>query len=250
MANRKRGSWGRVFFLTGLLFWALVGSGLRAHPEDEVCDPSEPPTPFCLALMGQLKTENPPSLVDTIGEYFGLGVVHIIPRGLDHIAFVLALFLSAHTWRSLLLQITTFTLAHSITLALAVFGLTSATGRVVEALIAASIVFVAIENLWLSGNAIRRWRYAVVFGFGLLHGLGFAGVLLERGLPQEQLASALVAFNLGVEGGQLLVVLAAMALGWGLFHSKLGAQNYRRWFCRPLNLAIAGIGLFWLVQRL
>ncbi|MFK7957911.1 MAG: HupE/UreJ family protein [Lysobacterales bacterium] len=248
--NKKRGSLGRVFFLLGLLIWVLAGSALRAHPEDEVCDPSEPPTPFCLAMMGQLETEDPPTALDTVREYVGLGVVHIIPRGLDHIAFVLALFLSAQTWRSLVLQVTTFTVAHSITLALTVLGLTTATGPIVEVLIAASIVFVAVENLWLAGNRIRRWRYAVVFGFGLLHGLGFAGVLLELGLPQGQLALALVAFNLGVEGGQLIVVLAAMLLGWGIFLRKFGKQNYHRGFCRPLNLAIAGVGLFWLMQRL
>ncbi len=247
----KRGPPGRVFFLplamglTALLLTSLAS----AHPEDEVCDPGQPPTPFCLALMGQLVVTDPPSLVDTMTEYAALGVVHIIPRGTDHVLFVLALLLAAPGLRALLLQVTTFTVAHSVTLALAVLGIAGGGGAMVERLIAASIVFVAVENLLLRGRPLRVWRYALVFAFGLLHGLGFAGVLLERGLPADRLTAALVAFNLGVEAGQLLVVLVAGLVGWVGLRRWLGSSRYFQWVAAPASVAIAATGIFWLFER-
>ncbi|MEM7708586.1 MAG: HupE/UreJ family protein [Pseudomonadota bacterium] len=225
-------------------------SGAAAHPMDEVCDPAELPTPFCLALSGQLEIEEPPTLGETLTEYLGLGYVHILPAGMDHILFVLALFLAAQTWGVLLWQVTTFTVAHSVTLGLAAVGLTSPGGTLVEVLIAASIAFVAVENLWLRGRPVPSWRYLVVFAFGLLHGLGFAGVLLELGMPDEQLVAALVAFNVGVELGQLTVVAAALLLGWVLLRKQLGQERYVRWFTLPSSVVIGLIGAYWAVTRL
>ncbi|HVS14064.1 MAG TPA: HupE/UreJ family protein [Thermoanaerobaculia bacterium] len=182
--------------------------------------------------------------VAVFGRYLGLGFTHIVPLGLDHILFVLALFLLAAKARPLLIQVTAFTLAHSVTLALSVLGVVSLPSAVVEPLIALSIALVAVENLFT--ERLRSWRVAVVFGFGLLHGLGFAGVLSELGLPRGALASALIAFNVGVELGQLAVVGVALLLVAPL----RGTPWYRTRVVLPASAALAAIGLFWFVQRL
>jgi hypothetical protein len=175
--------------------------------------------------------------------YVVLGFEHIIPEGLDHILFVLGLFLLSTKLRPLLWQVTAFTIAHSVTLALSMFDVVSLPSRVVEPLIALSIACVAIENLLTT--QLKPWRPAVVFGFGLLHGLGFASVLRDIGLPREQFAAALIGFNVGVELGQLSVVLLAfLAVGW--FRK---APWYRNAIVIPLSAAIALIGLYWAVQR-
>lgn len=170
-----------------------------------------------------------------------LGVEHIL-TGWDHLAFVAALLLGARGWRQVLLLVTTFTVAHSITLALASLRLVTLSSSIVEPLIAASIAFVGIENLWQP--PIRR-RAVLTFLFGLIHGLGFAGLLAELGLPRDHLALALVTFNVGVELGQIgVVLLAGLALGW--------LQRQARWEdrVRPgLSLGLALAGVYWLVER-
>ena len=173
-----------------------------------------------------------------------LGFSHILPEGLDHVLFVLGLALLTSRLRPLLAQITAFTLAHTVTLGLAVYGVVSLPSRVVEPLIAASIVYVAVENLF---RARASWvRLAVVFAFGLLHGLGFAGALSELGWPSGRKLLALVSFNVGVELGQLLVIaLALLALSAS---NRLGLP--RRRLEQALSLAIAVVGLVWTVQRL
>ena len=142
-------------------------------------------------------------------QYFTLGFTHILPKGLDHILFVLGIFLLSTRWRSVLLQVSTFTIAHSITLGLTMYGVVSLPARVVEPMIALSIAYVAIENLVTS--ELKPWRLALVFSFGLLHGMGFAGVLRDSGLPRPQFLTALVTFNVGVEAGQLTVIAIAFA---------------------------------------
>jgi len=119
----------------------------------------------------------------------------------DHILFVLGIFLLSTAWRPILLQVTTFTIAHSITLGLTMYGIVSLPSSIVEPLIALSITYVAVENLWTT--ELKPWRLALVFMFGLLHGMGFAGVLRGLGLPRSEFLTALLTFNLGVEGGQL-----------------------------------------------
>ena len=179
-----------------------------------------------------------------MARYLGLGFTHIVPKGLDHILFVLGIFLLSARVRPVLLQVTTFTVAHTLTLALAVFGVLTLPARVVEPLIALSIAYVAFENL--ATSELKPWRIALVFTFGLLHGLGFAGVLRDVGLPRGELVSALLSFNLGVEGGQLAVIALAFAtVGW-LRHEPW----YRRRAVWPLSLLIGGIGLFWSAQRI
>ena len=177
-------------------------------------------------------------------QYLGLGYTHILPKGLDHILFVIGLFLLSPRVTTILLQITAFTIAHSITLGLSIYGLVSLPSRIVEPLIALSIVYVAIENLVT--RELKPWRLALVFMFGLLHGLGFAGVLRELGLPRGEFLTGLLTFNLGVEGGQLTVIAVASLLvapivkrGW-----------YRHRVVIPASLVIAAIGWYWTFSRL
>ena len=143
-------------------------------------------------------------------QYLVLGITHIVPGGIDHVLFVLGLYLLGRRPRFVLAQVTTFTVAHSITLGLGMFGLVSAPSRIVEPLIAVSIAYVAIENLLVT--ELKWRRLALVFAFGLLHGLGFASALGELGLPRQEFVTALVTFNLGVEIGQLSVIAAAFVL--------------------------------------
>jgi hypothetical protein len=175
--------------------------------------------------------------------YLKLGFEHIVPRGVDHVLFVLGLFLLSAAWRPLVWQVTAFTLAHSITLALAIYEVVALPARVVEPLIAASIAYVAIENLVT--RRLHWWRPVVVFVFGLLHGLGFAGVLHELGLPRAEFVPALVGFNVGVELGQLAVIGTAALLIGGFRRSA----NYRRFIVIPASLAIACVGLYWAIER-
>src|SRR5204863_203110 len=142
-----------------------------------------------------------------IQTYLALGYTHILPRGLDHVLFVLGIFLLAVQLRAVLWQVSAFTIAHTITLALTAYGVVSLPPRIVEPLIALSIVYVAVENVFTS--KLHAWRPLVVFCFGLLHGMGFAGVLTDIGLPRSEFVPALLAFNAGVELGQLTVILKA-----------------------------------------
>jgi hypothetical protein len=187
---------------------------------------------------------DPPAWVTAAG-YAGLGFTHILPKGLDHILFVVGLFLLGTRLRALLLQVTLFTVAHSVTLGLSMLGLVSLPSAIVEPLIALSIAYVAVENLFTT--ELSAWRGALVFVFGLLHGLGFAGVLGELGMPSGQFLIALAAFNVGVELGQLAVIaLAMLAVGWWRA-SRL--ETYRRWVVVPVSLAIAVVGLYWTAVR-
>lgn len=181
----------------------------------------------------------------TFADYIAVGFDHIIPKGLDHILFVLALFFLSPTFRALLWQVTAFTLAHTITLAAGITGLVSVPGEIVEPIIAASIVFVALENIFTSG--LSRWRPIVVFLFGLLHGLGFASVLQAFGLPTDRLVPALIGFNIGVELGQLAVIACAFVLVGYWFRNKTW---YRPVISNPGSLIIALVGAYWLMERI
>lgn len=184
------------------------------------------------------------STLDTLVDYMELGYIHIVPRGLDHILFVLGLFLLSRRMRPLLVQVTCFTVAHSITLALSLYDVIALPASIVEPLIALSIAYVAIENLFMRG--LSPWRPVVVFAFGLLHGLGFAGVLTELGLPQDQFITALIGFNVGVEAGQLSVILIAWL---ALVFWKMSEQTYRRAVIMPGSICIAAVGLYWTFER-
>ncbi len=176
--------------------------------------------------------------------YIAVGFDHIIPKGLDHILFVLGLFLLSLKLRPLLTQVTVFTVAHTITLALASLGIVKVAPAIVEPLIAASIVYVAVENVFT--NRITKWRPMVIFCFGLLHGLGFASVLGEFGLAQGRFLPALVGFNFGVEIGQLTVI----ALGFLLVGFWFGRKPwYRARISVPASVVIALVGVWWAFER-
>ena len=176
--------------------------------------------------------------------YIPIGFDHIVPKGLDHILFILGLFLFNARLRPLLLQITTFTAAHTVTLAAAALNIVTVSALIVEPAIAASITYIAIENIFSKG--ISPFRLPVVFLFGLLHGLGFASVLQEFGLPEGSFIAALLGFNLGVEFGQLAVVTAAFLLV-GLWFNR--NRLYRTVVVIPGSALIALTGAIWFVQR-
>ena len=186
----------------------------------------------------------PPTRLDVIRQYLILGFTHIIPHGFDHILFVLGLFLLSAKVKPVLAQVTSFTVAHSITLGLTIYGVVSVSPRIVEPAIALSIVYVAIENL--TTQSLKPWRVAIVFAFGLLHGMGFAGVLKDLGLPRNQFVPALITFNIGVEAGQLAVIAAAWLLVVCWARTR---PWYRYRFVMPASAAIAMTGIFWTVQR-
>lgn len=176
--------------------------------------------------------------------YVAIGFEHIVPKGLDHILFVLGLFFFSLHLRPLLLQVTAFTIAHTVTLALGILGLVQIPAAIVEPLIAASIVYVAVENIF--ANRYHYWRTAVVFGFGLLHGLGFASVLVDIGLDPDRFVTGLIGFNVGVELGQLAVIAAAY-LCVGYWFGK--APWYRSRIAIPASVAIAIVGAYWFSER-
>jgi len=224
----------RAFQAVHLTIVDLCGGGTVKH----VLDPGATSPPH---TIGQRTQDADTAAV--AGRYLVLGFEHILPKGVDHILFVLGLFLLSTKWRPLLWQITAFTIAHSATLALSMGGVIELPSRLVETLIALSIAYVAVENLFTT--ELKPWRPALVFLFGLLHGLGFAGVLRELGLPSGEFVTTLVTFNIGVELGQLAVVLLAFALvGW--FRE---ARWYRRAVVMPVSVLIALTGLYWSVER-
>ena len=183
--------------------------------------------------------------LSTAWRYLVLGFTHLVPGGLDHVLFVLGIYLLSGRARSVLWQVSAFTVAHSITLGLSMYGIVAVSPRIVEPLIALSIAYVAIENIFLS--ELKSWRVALVFAFGLLHGMGFAGALKELGLPRSEFVTALVTFNVGVEAGQLAVIGTAFALvGW-----SCGSRAwYRSRIVVPASLLIACTAVYWTLQRL
>jgi hydrogenase/urease accessory protein HupE len=187
----------------------------------------------------------PPTRAQVIEQYLVLGFQHILPKGLDHILFILGIFLLTTRLRPILAQVTAFTVAHSITLGLTMYGVVSLPSRIVEPLIAVSIAYVAIENVVTT--ELKPWRPAVVFAFGLLHGMGFAGVLRELKLPRGEFVPALVSFNVGIELAQLAVVVTAYLLVAMWFRQRTW---YRPRFVVPASMLIAATGVFWTVQRI
>ena len=175
--------------------------------------------------------------------YASLGIEHIL-GGFDHLLFVLALLFLVGFNRRLLLTITAFTVAHSLTLALSSLGLLTLRSPPVEATIALSILLVAVEALSKEQTLSRRWPACVAFLFGLVHGLGFAGALADIGLPQNHLSLALLTFNVGVELGQLLVVLIAY-----LVYRAFAARPTFALARAPALYAIGALAAYWSIDR-
>ena len=171
------------------------------------------------------------------------GFVHVLPLGLDHILFVLGLFFLSRKWKPILYQVSVFTIAHTITLGLATLELVSAPSNVVEPIIAASIAVVAIENILFPGY--RHARLFVVFFFGLIHGLGFAGALSAFNLDPASLVIGLLGFNLGVECGQLAVIALVFCATFWLKDEKA----YRKYVVVPGSAIIALMGIYWTIER-
>jgi hydrogenase/urease accessory protein HupE len=194
-------------------------------------------------------TAPPPSLIEVIRRYVTAGVEHIF-LGYDHIAFLIAIVLWARRLWPVVKIVTAFTLAHSITLSLAVLQIVVIPSAIVEPAIAASIAFVAIENFF-SRDVDRRWRDT--FAFGLIHGFGFASALQEFGLPRGSVAPALGAFNLGVELGQIaivsLVVPALLALDRLFAAYRYESRTPMEPFVYTLSGAIAMLGGYWMLER-
>ena len=185
-----------------------------------------------------------PTFWSVSSPYLSAGFLHIVPKGLDHILFILGIFLMSMQLRPLVLQVTMFTIAHSLTLSLGVFRLVHLQPKVVEPLIALSIAYVAFENL--ANDRLNRFRLPVIFVFGLLHGLGFASILTEFGLPADLYLAALLWFNVGVEFGQVALLIAAY-LAITIWFSD--PHVYRRSIVLPGSLLIGGLGAYWTVER-
>jgi hypothetical protein len=182
---------------------------------------------------------------DVVWYYFKLGISHIVPYGLDHILFVASLCLLNTKFKTILWQATAFTIAHTITLALSMKGIINLPAEVVEPLIAISIMFVAIENILLS--ELKVWRIAIVFLFGLVHGMGFASALNEIGLPRNQFFTSIFSFNAGVEIGQISVI----SIVFLLIIIPLGKMTwYKKGVVFPVSAAIALIAAYWTIQRM
>jgi len=183
------------------------------------------------------------SLGAVVPQYLALGFTHIVPHGLDHVLFILGLFFLSRDTYTLLLQITLFTVAHSLTLCLAMKGLIAVPTAAVEVAIAVSIAFIAVENLFQ--DRLSRWRPWLVFGFGLIHGLGFAHIFEEVPVEPGLLLPALFSFNLGIELGQIAVVglaFAVVAAWWR-------CECYARFIARPCSAMIAVTGMYWAVAQ-
>jgi hydrogenase/urease accessory protein HupE len=237
-AGAKHFTW--TYSWTFASYAMTVRSVASRNPATQWLEGGQTSAPFALAVPG-LQIDR----LATALRYLKLGFTHILPNGLDHMLFVLGIFFLSGRARSVLAQVSAFTVAHSITLGLSMYGLVNVSPRIVEPAIALSIAYVAIENIVLS--ELKSWRLALVFAFGLLHGMGFAGALKELGLPRSEFVRALVTFNLGVEAGQLAVIGAAFLLvGWTFSKQTW----YRSRVVVPASAAIAGMAVYWTIVRL
>ncbi len=187
--------------------------------------------------------ENAPTK-DVVWFYTKLGFRHIIPQGFDHILFIIALCLLSTKIKPMLWQATAFTVAHSITLALSMKNIFVVPSPIVEPMIALSIVFVAVENIFIA--QLKSWRILVVFLFGLIHGMGFASSLNEIGLPNGKFFTSILSFNIGVELGQMAIIAAVFFTIIIPFKNK---PWYRKRIVYGLSACIALIAAYWVVER-
>ena len=182
---------------------------------------------------------------EVFSKYLILGYTHILPLGLDHVLFILCVFFLNSNLKKIIAQATMFTLAHSITLGLAVYGIIQPPPDLIEPVIALSIVFLALENIFF--DQLKTWRMILVFLFGLVHGMGFAGALDDLGMPRYDFANALISFNIGVELGQLTVILAMYFMVAKLFSQKTW---YRKGIVIPASVLIAIVAFYWTIERI
>ena len=181
-----------------------------------------------------------PTLGESFRSFVVLGMEHIV-TGYDHLAFLVGLLVTTSTLLALIKVVTSFTLAHSITLALATLGIVTLPPRLIESLIALSIAYIAIEN-FMGRTLVHRWK--ITFLFGLVHGFGFSNILREMELTRRLMAVSLFSFNIGVEIGQLLFVCIVFPLIY-----YVGASRWKEQFLAATSLAIMALGFYWFVQR-
>lgn len=187
-----------------------------------------------------------PSTWHVVGQYFALGVEHIL-IGFDHLLFVTGLLLLASGWRQLLVTVTAFTVGHSVTLVCVSLGIIPQISLWVELAIAATILYLAVEISYKSlAERVRKVRWPIIVAFGLIHGLGFASVLTELGLPQNDIVAGLVAFNLGIETGQIVFVAALAATFMLLRRLSAPAEPLARGAAVYL---MGGMAVFWCLDR-
>ena len=192
------------------------------------------------------KENNFSKTFNSFAKFFVLGIQHIIPKGLDHILFIFGLFLFSSSLKKLISQITIFTIAHSITLIFVSLSLMRINPQIVEPIIALSIVYIGLENIFK--KYIKEYlRYVVILFFGLLHGLGFALVLSDIGYKSSDLFVNLISFNLGIEVAQISIVLVLYLLIALNFAKN---KNYRIFFQVPSSILISSIGLYWFFERI
>ncbi len=189
------------------------------------------------------------SALDVAKTYMIIGIEHIL-MGIDHLLFVFALLLLVSGWRQLIGAITAFTLAHSITLVAATLGWVSVPQAPVEAVIALSILFLAVEVIHSQQGKVglaEKYPWLIAFLFGLLHGFGFAGALAEVGLPEQSIPLALLFFNVGVELGQLIFVAIVLSVGWIV--KKIFTQSVLNKGETAIAFVIGSLAAFWLIER-
>lgn len=187
----------------------------------------------------------PLSKLERFSQFVGIGFDHVIPLGWDHILFIVGMALSSLLWRKLLVLVSLFTLAHTLTLGLSMYGVVEISPQIIEPLIAFSIAYVAIENLLIQQSMIRQ--SFVIFFFGLIHGLGFATMLKEFEMTQDSFLTTLIGFNVGVEIAQVAIVLTVVSI---LLLMRKFALNYRRLAIIPTSIIISIIGIWWGIERL
>ena len=182
---------------------------------------------------------------DVFQKYIQLGYTHILPYGFDHVLFILCVFFLNTDIKKIIVQVTMFTVAHTITLGLAIYGIIKPPSNIIEPLIAISIVFLALDNIF--SNRIKPWRLLMVFLFGLVHGMGFASALTGLGMPRYAFGMALLSFNIGVELGQLSIIFFMYFFVSRIFSEKIW---YRSRLVIPVSILIALTATYWTVERI
>ena len=213
---------------------------------------------FAVLISQQLFAHPSPTDLNKISKgeaswlYMLLGYRHILPLGIDHILFVTSLFLLSPKLKPVLWQATAFTIAHTITLGLSMYKIIVPPAAIVEPVIAISIMYVALENIF--SPTLKKSRIGIVFLFGLIHGMGFASALSAIGLPENAYFTSLIMFNLGVELGQLTVIIAAFIIFKKIWMPVAGKfvehPSYRKYVVVPVSSVIAVIAFYWTIQRI
>lgn len=193
----------------------------------------------------ELNNPRPESFIERSVQFVKIGFDHVIPMGWDHILFIVGMALSSLVLRNLIILVSTFTIAHTITLGIATAGLVEVPGAIVEPIIAFSIAYVAIENLFGKVAIIRK--SFIVFFFGLIHGLGFASMLREFDMTPDNFINTLISFNIGVELAQILIVLSILLI---LLLFKKYNLNYQKYIVVPVSVIISLIGIYWGIERI